>query len=320
LIGKFSLESVKAVITELSPLTEEGDGQFRGRCPFPSHIDKRPSFLITANDDYKGIWVCSCGSGTLTNFVENILECDRNEAIQYLLDYESKEPDIYENIDSILNTMDVSESVLNIKLPINEMKRKLITHYLILKRRYTPYEADIIIDRYKLTVCVDPYLPYCYDWIIVPIFDIKNNLVMWLGQDPNSRDKYNRGNSSGILFGLHSLNWRGDSDGKSWVIVVESVWCAIKLNMWGYNALATMGARLDQRQSQLISALFNNVCLCYDNDVAGKKAQNKAIESLTPQCKVDIIDMPIGKDPDKCTKEEFESFLNKKYRVDYVSV
>lgn len=94
------------------------------------------------------------------------------------------------------------------------------------------------------------------------------------------------------------------------VYVVESQINALTLWGWGYPAIATFGAGCpDEQINELNKSGIRHFVICFDPDQAGVKGANKLKKMLSKDKFVDIVTMPVGKDVNDLTKEEFERCL-----------
>ncbi|MDP2426317.1 MAG: DNA primase [bacterium] len=75
-------------------------------------------------------------------------------------------------------------------------------------------------------------------------------------------------------------------------------------------AVASMGTALTPNQAKLLRKVAEHVILCYDGDKAGFEAMNKAIKILEDQqCRVSVLLLPEGLDPDEYLKKYGEKKL-----------
>jgi len=310
------------ILKKYAPSLRKRNGkEFFGRCPFSFHEDRIPSFGIHVGEgSKKGVWNCGCGSGNIIRFMKNVTGVNDEGQIAKILKLNQLAKGSFTNetvhqLESLIDGWDKTsnDDVTKEVLPKMKQIKPLIAKYLIEKRkRYSVEEALEVTREFSLGVSIDYENNPVYNWIVVPVKDKRGKLIMWIAQHPTSRRKYNGGRTTGLLFNINN------AIKKNWVIVVESMWCAIRLNMWGYPAISTFGARMDDIQAKTIKKHWKMVCLCYDmydKDSAGARAQKKAIKLLTPQLKVKTVLLPKGKDPDKCTKKEMQVALDNSSRV-----
>lgn len=94
------------------------------------------------------------------------------------------------------------------------------------------------------------------------------------------------------------------------VYVVESQINALTLWSWNYPSIATFGAGCpDEQINELNKSGIRHFVICFDPDQAGVKGANKLKKMLSKDKFVDVVTMPVGKDVNDLTKEEFEQCL-----------
>ncbi len=309
---------------DLVPLIEKyapglsGDEEtMHGLCPFPGHNDNSPSFgIYVGQGPDNGCWVCSCGRGMFPQFIMNILDISFPRAMDVITKGEASHTGIANYLMAFGREDNKKLEHEYKKIALKNIPEKVVD-YLNRMRYYKGEDGNdvfyenpsVIQEEFKITISVDPI---CNSWIIIPIFsEDGTQVISWIGQEPNGRGKYHGGKMRGALFNLSRISSR------DWVIVVESVWCAIRLWSYGFPAVCTFGARLDQWQAKLLQKYFTTIYLCYDVGEAGERAAKKAASLLSPQCKV--FDMRVGRDsrmdPDKSTYAEIQNAIDGAIRI-----
>ncbi len=167
--------------------------------------------------------------------------------------------------------------------------------------------------------------------IMFPIFDTKKNIIGFGGRVmDDSKPKYLNSMDSPIFSksrNLYALNIALHSK-KDFCILTEGYMDAIALIRSGHdNTVATLGTALTSMQAKLLSNYFKEVVICYDSDLAGRNATNRAITVLREQdIKISVLDLQAKKDPDEFIKtygvDRFNSVLEKRktdmvYLMDY---
>ncbi len=95
------------------------------------------------------------------------------------------------------------------------------------------------------------------------------------------------------------------------VFVVEAQISALVLEGWGYTAIALFGAGTSKEQMQELNRSgIRHFVLCYDPDQAGFKGRNRFLKYIDDGIFVDVLDLPLGKDPADMTKEEFDNLVS----------
>lgn len=138
---------------------------------------------------------------------------------------------------------------------------------------------------------------------------------------PPILDKFDseKPSSSKIIYGtaIKYLMFNFDNAVKNsdYVILVEGAFDAMRLHMWGYNVIALLGTKLSAHNKTLLLSNFDRIYVCLDNDLKenkknpGQEAALKLVELLENDIDVMNIVLPAGKDPDECSKEEFQECL-----------
>jgi DNA primase len=114
-----------------------------------------------------------------------------------------------------------------------------------------------------------------------------------------------------VLFGLHKTK-RALIDADC-AIVCEGQLDLITLFEAGIrNVVAPQGTAFTEGQARTLKRFVNEVVLCFDADVAGKKAAERSLDSLLQNdLIVRVAEMPAGEDPDSLVrrngKEDFEA-------------
>lgn len=99
-------------------------------------------------------------------------------------------------------------------------------------------------------------------------------------------------------------------EGHTSVFVVESQINCLTLWEWGYPAIALFGTGSKSQYEILKTSGIRHYYLCFDGDEAGHKGANRFIKYMSRDVIITNINIPIGKDVNDLTKEEFEKILN----------
>ena len=140
--------------------------------------------------------------------------------------------------------------------------------------------------------------------VMFPIFDTRNRVIGFGARVlDDSKPKYLNSSDSAVFSksrNLYFLNTARRS-GKDFVILAEGYMDVIALAKNGYtNAVATLGTALTSSQAKLISNEFKEVVICYDSDVAGRKATARAIGILREHdIAISVLNLKDKKDPDE---------------------
>lgn len=177
------------------------------------------------------------------------------------------------------------------------------------------YEAGLVRKGQK-----NNYYDFFRNRVMTPIIDVRGNVVAFGGRVlDDSKPKYINTNDTlaykktNEVFGL---NFAKDS-GKSEIILCEGYMDVIAMNQAGFtNCVAGCGTALTNEQVHLISRYANEVVLAYDNDEAGRKALDKAVNLFrNTDIKIRIPAFEYGKDPDEIIKnvgvEKFGAMIDR---------
>lgn len=163
-----------------------------------------------------------------------------------------------------------------------------------------------------------PDIPVPYDRfrdrIIFPIEDLKQRVIAFGGRamDPDQPAKYLNSPETPLFHKGHQVyngaNARQAAYEQKSIIVAEGYMDVIALASAGLeNAVAPLGTALTPEQIQLLWRMAEEPVLCFDGDLAGKKAAFRAVETALPLLKpgysLKFAFLPDGKDPDDYIKE-----------------
>jgi len=283
-----------------------------------------PSFGITVSEEgryRKGLWVCACGKGNLYEFVKRFCKVEFKEALEIVREkadgitlskFVPKERDEEPVIPSGM----VARIKAKKLLPFAEFGLSAVPH-LMMARNYSCIDAQTVCYEFNLGISrgeIGKLQGVRPGWIVVPVFDIDGNYMSYQFTEPcvdgGKSSKYNEpGSKLDVLFNVD----RAVND--SWVVVVESIWCVIRMQTWDIPAVATLGAKLSKAQSKTLIKNFKNVFLLYDNDTAGNLASTAAARDLIPDVNVFRSHLPPGKDPDNSSRQEVVEAIKEAERI-----
>jgi DNA primase len=328
------LESVDIVevVGERVSLTRKGR-EFVGLCPF--HDDHRPSLSVSPQKRIFKCWSCGAG-GDVIKFVQLSQRVEFREALAMLgrrigLDMRATPAgDRSEAIrEKVRRTLNWAQSHFQRNL-LDTAAGKRAADYAR-KRGLT----DRTIERFGLGFAADSWddllsnatrtgIPLetlqqgglvttneqgkTYDRfrnrLTFPIRDALGRTVAFggrtLGDDPakylNSPET-SLFSKSRILYGLDVA--RAAIASSREVIVVEGYTDVVLLSQAGIsNVVATLGTALTDAHVKLLTPLCDRVVMCFDNDEAGLRAADRAVETaLRHQTEVRVAVVPDGQDP-----------------------
>jgi len=319
------------VISKYVKLKKQGRN-YVGLCPF--HNEKTPSFVVSPE---KQIFHCfGCGaSGDVIKFIMRIEDVDFKTAVKEL----AKEAGMPEprfskqltpsesvNKDELFKIMglitDFFHSQLNERV-ISYLRNRGVTEKSI-ERFKLGYAADNSnaflsfvkehsIDMKHLEKLglvrkdVDGKVrPYFWNRVIIPIFNAKGNIVAFGGRILGTGEPKYLNSPDTVIFTkgnlLYPINFAKDAMRKSKsAIVVEGYFDALILQQEGVNnAVSSMGTSFTDMQAKLIKRYADTVYFLYDDDAAGVKGAERAVEIGSKRGLIVKIGVPFGGlDPDE---------------------
>lgn len=337
------------IVFEYIRLEKKGGGYF-GLCPF--HREKTPSFHV---DPVKQLYYCfGCNAGgNVFHFIMNIESLDFQDSLRFLAEKAGitlPEPNNNEEQDKI----QLRKTILQINKEAARFfysylvgeNGKTAQNYL-LKRNISPgiikrfglglaprewdaltiflrgkgYNEKILLES---GLCIKNKNGNLYDRfrdrIIFPIFDIRGNVVAFGGRViDDSLPKYiNSPETPCYTKGreLYGLNL-AKKTAKKRILVVEGYMDVISLHQASIDyAVASLGTALTSMQGRVLKKYSDEVIICYDADLAGKKATDRGLDILNQLgCRVKVLQMPEGKDPDEFIRKngakEFKNLVDR---------
>lgn len=316
---------------------------YKGLCPF--HNEKTPSFIVSPQ---KQIFTCfgGCGaSGDVVSFVMRYYNLEFNEAVEKL----AKEYGI--DIVKSQHRNDDREKYYEINREAARFFYRNMTEgpnrgYSYMRRRgiedrtikkfglgYAPDSWDSLYGYFKekgtdeklllelglLSQKDGRYFDKFRDRVIFPIINTAGKVIGFGGRalDDKAMPKYLNSPENRVFQkknNLYALNSTKQDIGKAGTaIIVEGYMDAISLYQNGVrNVAASLGTALTDNQAKLINRYTKNVVLSYDADAAGQKAALRGIEVLRNEgCKVKVLHVTDGKDPDEYIKKNGRDAFDK---------
>ena len=319
---------------------------FVALCPF--HREKTPSFHISS--DKQLYYCFGCGSGgNIIDFVMKIENLDFIDAIKFLaeragitLEEEVYSPEIQKKHDEReailkMNKLAAKRYVKNLAGDDAKaareyafgrgLNREIIGSFGI---GYAKESWSDLVDYLKENgftndeivragLAVKNEKGHVYDKfrnrLMFPVIDVRGNVIAFSGRAlDDSPAKYMNSPETPVFHkgnNIFALNLAKQTSAKDGIILVEGNMDAVSLHSYGFsNAVAGLGTALTDAQAQLLKRYTPMVYLCYDNDEAGQKACEKAIETLSAAgIKLKVLSYSDAKDPDEYLKKKgAESF------------
>ena len=153
------------------------------------------------------------------------------------------------------------------------------------------------------------------DRLIFPVIDIRGEVLGFSGRALNDDQEPKYLNSPETLVfskrrTLFGMNLAKNSKRGS-ILLVEGNIDVVTLHQAGFdNAVASMGTSLTTEQTRLISRYAKEIVICYDNDPAGKKATERALDLLkNSEFSVRVLKLPDRIVDGKAVKIDADDFI-----------
>lgn len=331
------------VISEYVSLQKKGKN-YTGLCPF--HKEKTPSFSVQQE---KQIYHCfGCGEGgNVISFIMKYRNLDFIDAVKMLAEkaniiipqgneqLSAEKSGLREKLYNInreaaryfyinlKNNSNAQKYFKNRGIDGNIIKKFGLGYsadnwdYLLKHLLSKGYDEDLAEKAGLIVRNVNSsYKDRFRNRVMFPVFDVKGRVIGFGGRVlDNSKPKYlnspetlvfSKGNN------LYGLNLAISNNKEEKIIIVEGYMDVIALHQYEIsNAVASLGTALTKDQGKLLKRYYNEVIICYDSDTAGQAATLRGLDILSGAgCRVSILDIPRGKDPDEFIRAEGkEAFL-----------
>ncbi len=329
------------IIGEYVDLKRAGSS-FKGLCPF--HNEKTPSFTV---DEKKQLFHCfGCGAGgDVVSFIMQKEGLSYPESLKYLADKAGISIDYTENPGvnkKNKELYDINKDIMmffyknlltdrkaQAYLKSRGLSSKIVNTFMlgyardswddlysfIRKKNYREKDLDDLglIKKSSKGNYYDKYR----DRIIFPIINHFGKVIGFGGRAVSGQmPKYLNSPESSIFkkrYNLYGLNIYKRQKRKE-LILVEGYMDVIALNNHGLDiAVASLGTALTIDQAKLMKRYSDDIYICYDQDNAGVKATEKAIEifheiGINPS----VIVLDDGNDPDDFIKAKGKDAFEEK--------
>lgn len=332
---------IVAIIGDYVDLKKSGNS-YKGLCPF--HNEKTPSFTV---DDKKQLFHCfGCGEGgDVVSFIMHKEGLTYIDAMKYLANKAGIKLDDSKSSkeNKILNRYyDINKDIMmyfyknlltdkagQIYLKNRGFRSNIVNTFMLGFAKnswddllsYVKKKDYLLDDIENLGLIKKTQSGKYYDKyrnrLIFPIINHYGKVIGFGGRSIDSTmPKYLNSPESQVfkkrynLYGLNIFKKQASKD----IILVEGYMDVIGLNNQGIDqAVASLGTSLTNDQAKLLKRYAKNVYICYDEDNAGIKATDRAIEILLDEgIKPNIISLEKGLDPDDFVKKYGrDAFLKK---------
>jgi len=301
------------VVSQYVSLTKKGGNLF-GLCPF--HNEKTPSFSVSPDKQIYHCFGCGKGGGVI-NFIMEIENLSFPEAVKFLADRAGMtmpEAGQDQEIAQLRRQMyDLNKeaarwfhaqlsgpggSVAAAYLDRRRISRKTAVNFglgyapdgwdnLLNAMTRKGYSAEDLIRAGLATRGKKAGAAYdkFRNRLMFPVIDIRGEVLGFSGRAlaDGQEPKYLNSPETLVfakrrsLYGIH----RAKNSKRENIILVEGNIDVVTLHQAGFdNTVAAMGTALTTEQTRLISRYAKEIVLCYDNDPAGHKATERALEIL----------------------------------------
>ena len=323
---------IVAIIGDYVDLKKSGNS-YKGLCPF--HNEKTPSFTV---DDRKQLFHCfGCGEGGDVvsfimhkeglSYIDSMKYLDKKAGIKLDDTKSSKENkilnryyDINKDIMMYFYKNLLTDKACQIYLKNRGFRSNIVNTFMLGFAKnswddllnYVKNKDYLLDDIENLGLIKKSQNGKYYDKyrnrLIFPIINHYGKVIGFGGRSIDSTmPKYLNSPESQVfkkrynLYGLNIFKKQSNKD----IILVEGYMDVIGLNNQGIDqAVASLGTSLTNDQAKLLKRYAKNVYICYDEDNAGIKATDRAIEILLDEgIKPNIISLEKGLDPDDFVKK-----------------
>ncbi len=335
-----------SVVSAYTTLKKQG-GRYFGLCPF--HNEKTPSFTVTPQKDLYYCFGCGKGGGVIS-FIMEQEGLDFQDAVYFLARRAGMTvPDTGDDaqIKKRRRMLELNRTAARwFNENLSGESGKAVVDFLRLRRilpktaaRFglgaAPDSWDALVNAmtaagYSKQELIEANLASAgknggiYDRfrnkLIFPVIDVRGD-VLGFGSRvlDDSKPKYVNSQDTLVytkrrtLYGMHlAKNTKRGS-----IILCEGNIDVLTLHQAGFdNAVASMGTSLTLEQTKLISRYVGEVVICYDNDPAGIKATNRAIELMeNSELSVKVVKLPDQVENGVRVKIDVDDYI-KKYGAD----
>lgn len=336
---------IKDIIQEYIQLKKAGSN-LKAVCPF--HGEKTPSFMVSPEKQIWHCFGCGEG-GDIFGFIQKIEGIEFPEALRILakragVEIVRQDPQLQNKKTRLLDICKITASYYHkvlLESSQAEFARKYLEQRSIdqdavdrFKIGYSPDSWDALSLFLKkkgyleeeiflagLTVKKEKGVGY-YDRfrgrLMFPIYDVHGNTVGFGGRILEQKEegaKYINSpqtliyDKSNVLYGLDKS--KTSIRKKKEVIIVEGYTDCISAYQADItNVVASSGTALTEGQVLLLKRFTENLVMSFDHDAAGAEAAKRGIEiALANELNVKVVELPFGKDPDECIKQDKSAFI-----------
>ena len=300
------------VVSQYVQLTKKGGNLF-GLCPF--HNEKTPSFSVSPDKQIYHCFGCGKGGGVV-NFIMEIENLSFPEAVKFLADRvgmavpeDGQDQELPRLRKRMLELNKEAARWFHSRLsqPVGEKAASYLQKRQISRKTavnfglgYAPEGWDNLLkamgekgfgqeELVRAGLATRSSKGGAYDKfrdrLMFPVLDVRGEVLGFSGRAlaDGQEPKYLNSpetlvfSKRRILYGIH----RAKNTKRGSFLLVEGNIDVVTLHQAGFdNAVASMGTSLTTEQTRLISRYAKEIVICYDNDPAGRKATERALDIL----------------------------------------
>ena len=313
------------VVSQYVQLTKKGGNLF-GLCPF--HNEKTPSFSVSPDKQIYHCFGCGKGGGVV-NFIMEIENLSFPEAVKFLADRagmtvpeDGQDQELPRLRKRMLELNKEAARWFHSRLsqPAGEKAAAYLQKRQISRKTavnfglgYAPEGWDNLLkamgekgygqeELIRAGLATRSSKGGAYDKfrdrLMFPVLDVRGEVLGFSGRAlaDGQEPKYLNSpetlvfSKRRILYGIH----RAKNTKRGSFLLVEGNIDVVTLHQAGFdNAVASMGTALTTEQTRLISRYAKEIVLCYDNDPAGRKATERALDILKDsEFSVKVLKLP----------------------------
>jgi len=280
-------------------LKRSGKAHLRGRCPL--HVGEgRETFHVDTAGQVFHCFSCRAG-GSVLDLVMAIEGCGLRQAAAQLSSWRAM-PAIEVELPVVKPTVTKKIEFIS---PLGFRLRGVDSQHPYLNTRGIGHATAV-----EFGVGFYPGPGLMQHRLVFPIEDEAGRLVGYCGRSlDGSEPRYRfppRFSKSQLLFNLH----RATTTRQAHVVVVEGFFDCLKVYQAGFHSVvALMGSSLYEPQRELLVRHFRHVSLMLDGDAAGQHASSAIAPRLSLHCKVDVVELADGAQPDQLNEQSLRQIL-----------
>ena len=334
---------ITETVSRYVSLTKKGGNLF-GLCPF--HNEKTPSFSVSPDKQIYHCFGCGKGGGVI-NFTMEIENLSYPDAVRFLAEragltvpedgQDTELPRLRKRMLE-LNKEAARWFYGNLNTPAGEKAAAYLDKRQITKKTavrfglgYAPDSWDGLLNAMRAKGFTagevvgaglatsgkkaGSYYDKFRDRLMFPVLDVRGEVVGFSGRALNDGQEPKYLNSPETLVfskrrTLFGINLAKNTKRNSMLLVEGNV-DVVTLHQAGFDhAVASMGTSLTTEQTRLISRYAKEIVICYDNDPAGQKATDRALEILkNSEFSVKVLKLPDRIVDGKAVKIDADDFI-----------